>query len=135
MERLNRELPPDSLVLHLWEPRSYYLERRNIPDVLLDNWTRPLFVSADAFEVAVRWREDGITHVLLYRDGLDFLLRQRTGEATPWDVEQLMQLERRDLRLEFGVPLQLHRENGLQVLGPARGPSYNLYALVPPAER
>jgi hypothetical protein len=62
-------LPEGSRVLFLWETRSLYCDEERvtcIEDTVLYNWWYARRTSDDILET---WREEGITHVLVWNDG------------------------------------------------------------------
>lgn len=75
MARLG-ELPADSQVRFLWEPRSYYCPETItcIPDVLFDEWGRPISQGATPEALLARWREQGDDYVLFFRHGYNAYL-------------------------------------------------------------
>jgi len=89
MERLEDVVPEDGRVLFLWEPRSYYSPRPAQPDAILDNWSHLLYLYGDEHQVAARLREEGFSHVLLYKWGLDFVIEHGESPLPPADVERL----------------------------------------------
>lgn len=82
MEAIN-ELPEEAVVQFLWEPRSYYCQRECLPDSILDTYGWFHFVYGDAAGMAAAWREQGISHVLLFRSGLDFVLEANSPTDEP----------------------------------------------------
>ena len=85
METINNSLPVDASVVFLWEPRSYYCQRECRPDSIIDEFGHLLHLHGDAQGIAQFWREEDISHVLIYRTGLDFILlaNSPTGEPLP----------------------------------------------------
>ncbi|MBK9053379.1 MAG: glycosyltransferase family 39 protein [Chloroflexi bacterium] len=81
MERLNADLPPESVVLFLWEPRSYYCDLDCRPDSILDRWGHLEYLYGDAAGIAAAWQQQGVTHVLLWRTALDFIESQQADEG------------------------------------------------------
>jgi 4-amino-4-deoxy-L-arabinose transferase-like glycosyltransferase len=90
MERLNNTLPPDAVVLFLWEPRSYYCRLDCRPDSILDQLAHDHHRYGDAAAIVAAWKRAGITHVLLYRQGLE-VIKNEGIEAT--DHPAIAQLE------------------------------------------
>jgi hypothetical protein len=112
MESVNR-LAPTSVVQYLFEPRSYYSTAlRSRPDGILDEWFHVRRTFATQADILAGWRRQGITHVLVYYAGADFLRRQG---ADPLSAEDWA---------AFDVLL----DNDL-VLVEALGPAYGLYNL------
>jgi hypothetical protein len=66
-------LPADARLLFLWEPRGYYAQRPTQADPTLDNLAqlRLAWGSPDAAVAGLQAK--GITHLLFYRAGLEFL--------------------------------------------------------------
>jgi len=80
-------------------------------DSILDAFPYLVYRYGSAEAIAQHWREAGITHVLIHRSGLDFVLNE-TPELI--DTAILEQLEADHLRLQADV-----------------GGSYQLYSLEP----
>ncbi len=100
MEQVNA-LPEDARVQFLWEPRIYYCERDCIPDSLIDEWWHARQLEPDPLAIAAGWREQGITHVLIFEAGLDFLVNEEPHE--PLDEADLAALD--SLRGAVLVPI------------------------------
>ena len=60
-------LPADSNVLFMWEPKSFYCPTTIIcvPDVLFDNWWRPLILGKTPDELIQQWQADGVDYLLV----------------------------------------------------------------------
>jgi hypothetical protein len=97
MQAVEAEVPPDGKVIMLWEPRGYYCPRACINDPTLDNLPQALDRARDADGIAREWREAGITHVLLSRRGLDFILATDQYPLRDADVIALSELIRAHL--------------------------------------
>jgi hypothetical protein len=87
MEGLERSVPEDGRVLLLWEPRSYYSPRWAQPDIILDNWSHLRHCFGTEKRIAEHLRDEGYTHVLLYRRGLDFIAKEDESPLSAEDVE------------------------------------------------
>jgi len=108
-------LPPSARVLFLWEPRTYYSPRPAYPDAILDNWAHAVHQFGSARDAAQQWQSEGYTHILLYRRGLDFVMRTGLDPLTPYALSELkVLLGEYAERMEF-----------------AAEPEYELYALRP----
>jgi hypothetical protein len=61
-------LPADSNIQFLWEDKSYYCPQSMTchPDGLYDAWGQPIRQGVAPEDVLPQWREQGITHILLY---------------------------------------------------------------------
>ena len=100
MQQLNEQLPDEATVVFLWEPRSYYCQRDCRPDSILDAFPHMVYQHGSADAIARAWREEGVTHVLIHRAGLDFL-RKESPETVNTAV--LTELETHYLCLLFDV--------------------------------
>jgi hypothetical protein len=85
MQQLNETLPPGAKVVFLWEPRSYYCRRDCRPDSILDEFPHLVNQYGSAEMIAQTWREANVTHVLVHRSGLNFMLSD-SPEAIDADV-------------------------------------------------
>jgi hypothetical protein len=74
MQAINQSLPAEAKIVFLWEPRSYYCQRDCRPDSILDEFPHLVYQHATAEAIVQAWREAGITHVLVHRAGLQFIL-------------------------------------------------------------
>ncbi len=99
MEALEEIVPEEGRVLFLWEPRSYYSPRPTQSDAILDNWSHLMYLYEDEHKTAAHLRGEGITHVLLYRWGLDFVIEERESPLPPEDVERLQAFIEKHLEL------------------------------------
>jgi hypothetical protein len=99
MEALEETVPEDGRVLFLWEPRSYYSPRPAQPDAILDNWSHLMYLYENEHNIAAHLQDEGITHVLLYRWGLDFVLKEGESPLPPEDVEKLQAFLEKHLEL------------------------------------
>jgi 4-amino-4-deoxy-L-arabinose transferase-like glycosyltransferase len=86
-------LPPDSRVVFLWEPRSYACQVDCRPDALLDRFLHLTHLYPDAGSIAKAWREEGVTHVLLYRLGLQAIIEDKFDPVTSRDLAILEELQ------------------------------------------
>lgn len=112
MNYLNAELSSQAVVLFLWEPRSYYCSVDCRPDALLDRWLHTTHVRGHCpFDIADAWRDQGVTHLLLHRDGLEHILGAGFDPATPAAVEALEALLEKGATLaeRFGSAYELYR--------------------------
>jgi hypothetical protein len=112
VQQINQELPEGSVVLFLWEPRSYRCEVDCLPDALLDRWLHTVYLHGyDSDSIATAWRGEGITHVLLHRTGLNSILEAQFDPVTPEALEALDRLQDKHLILMegFGSAYELYR--------------------------
>jgi hypothetical protein len=76
-------LGPGSDLITLWEPRGFYCRPVCRPDPWLDRWCLARQTLGDPNTILDTWAEEGVTHVLLYRPGMEFVRlgdRRYTGE-------------------------------------------------------
>jgi len=112
VEDVNRELPPDAVLLFLWEPRSYHCTADCRPDALLDRFLHTTHLYGyDAARIAAAWRAEGVTHVLLHRTGLEHIIEAGFDPITPDDLRVLDELRTHHLVLveNFGDVYELYR--------------------------
>jgi hypothetical protein len=106
---INENLPPSAKILFLWEPRSYYCQRDCWPDALLDKFKHLTYKYHDAEGIAEYLHREGVTHLLLYQTGLEYILEAQFDPITPGDVATLTVLQEDHLRL-------IHDEGGAYLL-------------------
>ncbi len=86
MQRINDQLPEEAVVAFLYEPRSYYCDRDCRPDSILDEMGHLEYLYGDAAGIAEAWRQRGITHVLMFDAGYDFVVETELKSALPQDL-------------------------------------------------
>jgi hypothetical protein len=97
---VNRELPPDAVVLFLWEERSYHCQVTCWPDSILDRWPHTTYLYGHGEDViADAWRTEGVTHVLLWRAGYKEIVKAGFDPITDEDVTTLDRLVAEELDL------------------------------------
>lgn len=111
LEKMNDTLPPQAVVLFLWEPRSYFCQVECRPDSILDQLAHDQYLYSRADKIAEAWKKAGITHVLLHRQGLEFIKREDTKGLFQPALEQLAVLEAQYFEPVFDVvgAYQLYR--------------------------
>ena len=102
MMDMNQQLPPDAIVVFLWEPRSYYCDRDCRPDSILDTFGHLEYRYGTAGNIAAFWRKAGVTHVLLHQAGLDFVVAAGYERIAPNDMNVLTQLRAQYLDVVAG---------------------------------
>lgn len=115
MQWLNENLPDEAVVFFLWEPRSYYCNGDCRPDSILDRMGDWEYRYKDADGIAAAWRADGVTHLLLWRLALDFIVDQQ-AESGLYVVNQPLLTDLLDNHLTL-----------LETVG-----GYEIYELQPP---
>lgn len=73
MEAVNG-LPQGSLVQLIYDPRSLYCQSVCLPDENIDRWLSAYAETSDFGQILAKWQQQGITHLLVYRSGVEFLL-------------------------------------------------------------
>jgi hypothetical protein len=76
------QLPHESSVQLLWEPRAYYCPRACTADVVTDAWAYPIRKGAEPDEVFAGWQQKGIDYLLVWGIGYDFYTYQDARFAT-----------------------------------------------------
>jgi hypothetical protein len=62
------ELPQDSTVQLMWEPKSYYCPDAVVcvADLLFDHWARPILKGTDPDTLMQQWQDEGVDYLLVY---------------------------------------------------------------------
>ncbi|OQY23670.1 MAG: hypothetical protein B6I34_04445, partial [Anaerolineaceae bacterium 4572_32.1] len=89
MQRIEDELPAEATIIFLWEPRSYYCPRDCRPDSILDAFPHAAHRHGSAQAIARAWRQDGVTHLLLHRAGLKFVLNESPATVNTAVLDEL----------------------------------------------
>ncbi|MBN1641973.1 MAG: glycosyltransferase family 39 protein [Anaerolineae bacterium] len=90
MTLVNATLSEDDAVLFLWEPRSYYCERRAQPDPILERWAWLRHRYGDDVDaIGAALAAEGYTHVLLHQAGLDLVRRAQLDPVSDADLAAL----------------------------------------------
>jgi len=93
VEFINQELPEEAVVLFLWEPRSYHCLKACLPDSLLDHFLHSIYLYGyDAEALISAWRKEGVTHLLFYKTGLDYLVEEGFDPIGPKELEALREV-------------------------------------------
>jgi hypothetical protein len=66
-------LGPEASVLSLWEARGLACRPACRPDYWLDRWFVKRTRGGDPSQILDGWRDEGVTHLLLYRAGAEFV--------------------------------------------------------------
>ena len=92
--------PEDAKIYMLFEPRSYYIDRVVQTDLILDNFAHDYYLYGDPEKIWRAWQSEGYTHVVLFRQGLDFLTK-----TEPKRYPQEMMAALNALTLEYLEPV------------------------------
>jgi hypothetical protein len=102
-------LDQEASVLMLWETRGFYCAPKCIADVWIDRWYVDRRAYTDADQIFASWIDQGFTHVLLHRAGMEFIQRiDRRYNERDWSVLQQL-LSRLESDQVFGEGHQLYR--------------------------
>ncbi len=89
MQTVN-DLPQGSRALLLYEPRSLYCLPRCTGDEIMDRWKQARALNEDdAAKIKAAWMAEGYTHLLVYRQGVEFLVEANDPNHTPDDLRTL----------------------------------------------
>ena len=94
-------------VILLWEPRVFYCAPYCIGDDNLNHWQQALHYADSGDAVIDEWIDEGITHMMMYVSGAEFLVRnelQNTPKLTETEYEEFQRIlpERMSLVNDFG---------------------------------
>lgn len=105
------DLPAGSRSLLLYEPRSLYCAPRCAPDEILDRWKRT-YPLASVETIRKAWQQEGFTHLLVNRLGVEFLITANDPHHPPQDFESLKAfLIQLPLPIDFGGAYALYSLN------------------------
>jgi hypothetical protein len=114
----------------LWETRAYYIKPKTTADAILDQWMHYRFLYHDADSIAQAWRRAGYTHVVLYREGLDYMLQTGYDPVEGADAEVLQDLLARHANQIYGqVPYQVVVREGKPGVWQGNVEPYAVYEL------
>jgi len=104
-----KDLPQGSMTQLLFEPRSLYCAPFCKPDEILDRWKSYRSVFHEPQAIRQAWLKEGITHVLFYRTGADFLVDANDPHHTREDLQALKDfLSTLPPPVDFGGVYQLY---------------------------
>jgi hypothetical protein len=126
-------LSPKDKVLFLWEPRGYYAQGRAqvSPDALLDRFGDLRFRYGSPLAMADSLRDEGYTHILLSRVGLNYFVTNRSDAVSPQDIVALQRMLADDCRQISGDSSVEFAADGSIVN--AESDTYALYEILPKA--
>ncbi|MBK8903296.1 MAG: glycosyltransferase family 39 protein [Anaerolineaceae bacterium] len=99
MQGINEQTPAGAVVLFLYEPRSYYCHRDCRPDSILDTLAHLEYLHNDANGIAQAWQNAGISHVLLFATGYEFVREQQMAWISPQNTHLMDDLTATHLHL------------------------------------
>jgi hypothetical protein len=85
-------LGPEASVISLWEARGLACRPVCMPDYWLDRWWLARLRLGGPAAIVARWRAEGVTHLLIYRAGVEFVRNNdpRYTESDWAGLEQLL---------------------------------------------
>jgi 4-amino-4-deoxy-L-arabinose transferase-like glycosyltransferase len=107
MQSINTMTPDEAAIAFMWEPRSYYCDRDCQPDSILDEFGHLQHQYGDAQNMVNAMRDEGITHVLIFEKGLDFVLEANSPTDIPLDEPGVLE----DLRENYLEPVSVIGED------------------------
>ena len=78
-----RQMPADSHILLIFEPRSYYCGDRCLPDEIMDRWKRDWITYQDFDSIKAAWKAEGFTHFLFYQSGAGLMRETGAFQYSP----------------------------------------------------
>jgi hypothetical protein len=84
-QTINETLPSGTAVQFLWEPRTYYCEMDCRGDHILDKYARLERQYGSAGQMAQALAAEGVTHLLIFEQGLAFLRESEADLIIPAD--------------------------------------------------
>jgi hypothetical protein len=72
--KMTSQLPVNSKIYTLFEPRSYGISRSIQPDPILDNFAHDVFLYGSPQQILNTWRAEGYTHILLNQRNVEAVL-------------------------------------------------------------
>ncbi|MDD2922436.1 MAG: glycosyltransferase family 39 protein [Anaerolineales bacterium] len=78
--KLVNQVPADSKIYFLFEPRSYGATVYAEPDIINSHFLHDLWLYETPEKVAAAWKEQGYTHILISTRGAEFFLKNNTDE-------------------------------------------------------
>ena len=81
-------------VYFMWDGQGYYCERGCLPDAEQSQWAQLVTSEPDASVIAAHLRDQGVTHLLLDLEGLNFMLQHdptgRHGQAAAFTFDHFI---------------------------------------------
>ncbi len=85
------ELPENSRVLMLWEPRSFYCTPVCVPDEVVDRWLMDWRQGQNPGQMIETWQAAGFSHVLVNQQGVSFYRTEPRYNSADWQgFEQVL---------------------------------------------
>jgi hypothetical protein len=101
-------LPEDSAVLNLWEPRGFYCRPRCRADTWIDRWYLDRQRYGEVEKILHQWQVDGFTHVLLHDAGMQFVMQNdKRYQKDDWETLASL-LDRMSVLDQFGDGYSLY---------------------------
>lgn len=87
-QAINETLPSQAVVQFLWEPRTYYCALDCRGDHILDKYTHLEYLHGSADQIAQALATEGVTHLLIFEQGLAFLQDANAELVIPADAAE-----------------------------------------------
>jgi hypothetical protein len=84
---LEDKLSSDAVVQYLWEPRNYYCEIECRGDTTLDKYAHLEYLYEDPEKIAQAFNKEGVTHLLIFELGRNFLIEDESPWTSPANLE------------------------------------------------
>ncbi len=126
---INKQLRPGDKVLFLWEPRTYYVQQAVQPDVILDTLPHLRWQYHNADSIVAALRALGYTHVLLDRQGLNYLLQSGYDPITMDDLEILQGMQPHLNQVYGRIPFDIGSRQGMPAVTGADQDRYAIYEI------
>jgi hypothetical protein len=108
-----QNLPSESRILSIFEPRGYECVPACDPDEILDHWKISYSKHSDNDLILSDWKNAGYTHLLVYQEGIDFLKENPDPHHPIQELNQLQSfLATISVEKNFGGIYTLYRLDG-----------------------
>ncbi|MHB8135860.1 MAG: ArnT family glycosyltransferase [Anaerolineaceae bacterium] len=108
-----QNLPSESRILSIFEPRGYECVPACDPDEILDQWKISYSKHSDNDLILSDWKNAGYTHLLVYQEGIDFLKENPDPHHPIQELNQLQSfLATISIEKNFGGIYTLYRLDG-----------------------
>ncbi len=104
------QMAPDERLIMLYEPRGFNCIPRCDPDEILDHWKVAYHNNPLSAIILANWQKSGFTHILVYREGINFLRHYPDPHHPLVELDALDSLVE-DLKLEndYGGVYELYK--------------------------
>lgn len=104
------DLPENSQVQFIFEPRSLYCAPACLPDEILDQWKIAAALNSSPEKIIEYWKAKGTTHLLVFHSGVDYLREAEDSHYSAAELDQLDTfLSNLELTESFGDAYKLYQ--------------------------